>query len=290
VYDITTITPPTTRIGIIAACLAATAGAIASYAYFVEPYWLQVTHPVVRIPGLPAEFDGFRIAQLSDFHLPPGASKREPVYRAVEECNRAQADIVVLTGDYLARRRALPNLKDVLGQLTARPAFAVFGNHDYRFGRIHRRSVVQAFQDAGITVLDNASTSISLGDARLWLVGVGDGHTSHDRLSDAMCGLADVDRPRLLLTHYPDLLFELPQRSFDLAMAGHTHGAQVRLPYLTGLALRGSDTRFTSGLFEVNGIPLYVNRGLGTSTYRLRFGARPELTILTLRATTQPPG
>jgi predicted MPP superfamily phosphohydrolase len=118
---------------------------------------------------------------------------------------------------------------------------------------------------------------------------VGDGHTSHDRLSDALCGLTDQDRPRLLLTHYPDLLFEVAPRSFDLALAGHTHGAQVRLPYLTGLALRGSDTRFTSGLFEVNGIPLYVNRGLGTSTYRFRFGARPELTLLTLRAAPDPP-
>jgi predicted MPP superfamily phosphohydrolase len=290
VFDITTIKSPPGLELAVAAGLSAAAGAIAVYSYFIEPFWLEITHPEIRIPGLSSDFDGFTVAQLSDFHLLASASGREPVFRAVEECNRACPDVVVLTGDYLGRRGALPKLKDVLSRLTARPAFAVFGNHDYRFGRVHRRSVVQAFHDVGITVLDNASTSIARGSSRLWLVGVGDGHTSHDRLSEAMCGLTEQDRPRILLTHYPDLLFELPPHSFDLALAGHTHGAQVRLPYVTTVALRGSDTRFTSGLFEVGGIPLYVNRGLGTSTYRLRFGARPELTLLTLRRATGLPG
>jgi predicted MPP superfamily phosphohydrolase len=264
------------------------AGLLGGYAWLVEPYWLEVTRPVVQLPNLPAELDGFTIAQLSDFHLLRGATEREPVFRAIEATNRARPDAVVLTGDYLGERGALARLDEVLARLAARPAFAVFGNHDYRFGRLQRRAMFKLFEEAGITVLDNIAAPVARGSSQLWFVGVGDGHTSHDRLSDALVGLTDADRPRVLLTHYPDLLLEIAQVRFELALAGHTHGAQVRLPYLTGLALRGSDTRFTSGLFSVRGIPLYVNRGLGTSTYRIRFGARPELTLLTLRSGSQP--
>jgi predicted MPP superfamily phosphohydrolase len=263
-------------------------GALGAYAWLIEPFWLDVIRPVVQLPNLPAELDGFTIAQLSDFHLLSGATRREPVFRAIEATNRARPDAVVLTGDYLGERAALSRLDEALAQLVARPAFAVFGNHDYRFGRLQRRAMIKLFEETGITVLDNAAAPVARGASRVWFVGVGDGHTSHDRLTDALAGLTDADRPRVLLTHYPDLLLEISRVSFDLALAGHTHGAQVRLPYLTSLALRGSDTRFTSGMFTVRGVPLYVNRGLGTSTYRIRFAARPELTLLTLRAGSRP--
>lgn len=259
------------------------AGAVGAYSYFVEPNWLEVTHPSLVIPGLPRELDGFRIAHMSDFHLATAARGAAVVFRAFDECNRAKPDVVVLTGDYTSSRRAIGALPDILQRLTARPVLAVSGNHDYRFGRDHRRRLIRTFQDAGITLIDNASSTVSRGSAKAWFVGVGDGHTSHDQLDVAMQGLTDADRPRILLTHYPDLLLELPPDTFDLALAGHTHGAQVRLPLLTRWALRGSHTRFTSGLFRVNGTSLYVNRGLGCSTYPLRFRSRPELTLLTLR-------
>src|SRR5438105_14372744 len=237
------------------------AGAVGAYSYFVEPHWLEVTHPALVIPGLPGELAGFRIAHMSDFHLATAACGAATVVRAFDECNRAKPDVVVLTGDYTSSRRALEAFPDVLRCLTARPSLAVFGNHDYRFGRDNRRRLIRTFQDAGITLLDNASSTVSRGSAKVWFVGVGDGHTSHDRMDEAMQGLTDANRPRILLTHYPDLLSELPPSTFDLALAGHTHGAQVRLPLLTRWALRGSHTRFISGLFRVNGMSLYVNRG-----------------------------
>ncbi len=268
----------------ISAGLVAAAGAVGAYSYLVEPYWLEVTRPSITLPRLPEEFDGFVIGQLSDFHLLARSVAGEAVFRAIEECNRAKPDVVVLTGDYVASRRALNQLPEVLKQLTIRPALAVFGNHDYRFGRDHRRLMVRAFQDAGITLVDNAAFAVSRGSRHLWFVGVGDGHTSHDRFDDAVRGLCAADRPRILLTHYPDLLLDLPPDQVDLALAGHTHGAQVRLPFLTQWVLRGSDSRFSSGFFEVCGVPMYVNRGLGCSSHQIRFRSRPELTLLTLRS------
>ena len=140
------------------------------------------------------------------------------------------------------------------------------------------------FADVGVRLLDNRSAYVERGGHRLWLVGVGDGYTSHDRLDEALCELGDKDRPRVLLTHYPDLVVDLALARFDLVLAGHSHGAQVALPFFGKRALAHSDTRFAGGLYQVNGVPLYVSRGLGTSRYRVRLLARPELAVITIRS------
>ncbi len=271
-------------VGLAAAGLSAALVSVAAYSHWIEPYWLDVSHPTVELSGLPAVLDGLRIAHLSDFHLGPNLDPRCPVVQAISVCNQERPDVVVLTGDYLSHRRAIPTLVDLLSRLTVRPVFAVLGNHDYRFGPNHRRALSRAFADVGVTLLDNRTAVFERNGARLWFVGIGDAYTSHDRLTDAEQGLSENDRPRTLLTHYPDFLLDLPAHQFDLAFAGHSHGAQVNLPLLTQRALAHSDTMFASGLYWVGGTPLYVNRGLGTSTHRIRLLARPELTFMTLRS------
>src|SRR5258708_36549865 len=104
----------------IGAGLAVAAGVLGAYTYFVEPFWLDVTHPVIRLPALPVEFDGFTIAQLSDFHLLAGSSDREPVFRPADETNRPSPGAVALTGDYPGARGALSRLLEFLGILTER--------------------------------------------------------------------------------------------------------------------------------------------------------------------------
>lgn len=257
---------------------------LAGYSHLIEPFWLDVTRLSVTLCGLPPALDGVVIAQLSDFHLHRDASRDGAVARAVDVCNLARPDVVVLTGDYVGKRHAVACLGDALSKLKVRPAFAVFGNHDYRFGPKNRRLMESCFAELGVDLLDNRAAAFDRNGARLWFVGVGDGYTSHDRLAEAMRGLGENDRPRILLSHYPDLVEELPTDQFDLALAGHTHGAQVHLPLLARIALRRSDTAFDRGFYTVRGLPLYVNRGLGTSGRRLRLFSRPELTLLTLRS------
>jgi len=269
--------------GAVSAALTGAVG-VAAYSQLIEPYWLDVTHPSIVLPGLPAPLDGLVVAQLSDFHLPRDAGPTGPVARGIAACNAARPDLVVLTGDYLGERRAVTCLINLLSKLEIRPAFAVLGNHDYRFGPKYRRTIECCFSDLGIQLLDNRSVPFERHGARLWLVGVGDGFSSHDRLDEALRGLGEHERPRILLSHYPDLLFDLPTDRIDLTLAGHSHGAQIHLPFLTRFALSHSDTVFDRGFYRVHGVPLYVNRGLGTSGRRMRLFSRPELTLLTLRA------
>jgi predicted MPP superfamily phosphohydrolase len=265
-------------------------GSLAAYARWIEPSWLQVTRPEVDLSRLPPALDGLVIAQLSDLHVRGPDTAGDAALQAVAHCNQAQPDLVVLTGDYVGARGGTDAFAALLAELRPRPAFAVLGNHDYRFSPAHRRRLLKIFTDLEITLLDNRAAPFDRAGARLWLVGVGDAYTSHDRLGEAMATLRPTDRPRILLTHYPDVVRDLPPGEIDLALAGHTHGAQVHLPWLAQEALRRSDTSYCRGLFEVGGVPLYVNRGLGTSGYRIRLFARPELTLLTLRARCAPVG
>jgi len=256
---------------------------VAAYARFIEPSWLEVRRLSIDVPSLPPALDGLVIAQLSDLHLDRSALGDGLVLRAIRACNAARPDVVVLTGDYLAVREAADVLEQVLARLDIRPVYAVFGNHDYRYGPRHRRALERCFAGLGIDLLDNRAVAFRRNGATLWFVGVGDGYTSHDRLVEALRLIPPGERPRILLTHYPDLLLDLSEGEFDLALAGHSHGAQIHLPVLSNIALARSATRFASGLFVVRGIPLYVNRGLGTSGQRVRLLARPELTLLSLR-------
>jgi predicted MPP superfamily phosphohydrolase len=260
------------------------------YTHWIEPDWLDVTRTEIDIPGLPPALDGLIIAQLTDFHLERHPGRRSAALRAVEVVNASRPDIVVLTGDYLAERKSLRAFEDLLAALRVRPAYAVFGNHDYRFGPAIRRGLERAFAEHGVTLLDNRSVAYECRGHRLWFVGVGDAYTSHDRLGEALAGLCPEMEPRILLSHYPDLLHDISPAGFALVLAGHTHGAQVALPVLSARALRRSDTTFKKGRYEIAGTPLYVCRGLGTSRLRLRFRVRPELATFVLRAAPARPG
>ncbi|HLZ09008.1 MAG TPA: metallophosphoesterase, partial [Chloroflexota bacterium] len=227
--------------------------------------------------------DGFVLAQLSDLHVGPRIERESAVWQAIEASNAARPDAVVLTGDYALGRQSLRALAETLAAIETRPAFAVFGNHDYRFGPAVRRGIANGLRDAEITLLDNRNARVECAGHAIWLVGVGDGYTSHDRIDQACCEPESVGRPRVFLTHYPDLLLEESPVKFDLALAGHTHGAQIRLPIVADIALRRSVTCYAAGWYDVGGTPLYVSRGLGTSGYRIRIRARPELALITLR-------
>ena len=117
------------------ASLAVTAAGLGAYGYWVEPFWLDVTYTSISLANLAPSFDGLTLAHLSDIHLPDKPDPRSAAARAVAWCNETRPDVVVLTGDYLANRSATDALVALLNSLEIRPAYAVFGNHDYRFGR-----------------------------------------------------------------------------------------------------------------------------------------------------------
>jgi len=283
--------------GVLAALSAATLGS--AYAAMGEPNWLEVTQPTVPLPGLPASLDGLTIAQLSDLHVTPQDGV-DLVRRAVEAVNRSRADLIVLTGDYVTHSADYTSLCVAPLRLLQAPLgiYGVLGNHDIW---TDADRVAAGLREAGVTVLRDETVSLRVGEGRLWLVGIDDtGHTSgpgdrcdaSERLWCDACsrGAEMLDalpaaEPRLLLVHNPDVHETLPAQRVDLALSGHTHGGQVRLPFFGAPLLPSCYGRkYAQGLVQAPHWPVYVNRGLGTISPKVRFNCRPEVTLLTLRS------
>ena len=245
------------------------------------PFDYELTETEVFIRGLPAAFDGFRVAQLSDVHhssLVPLAEVR----RAVALTQSAQADAIVLTGDYTTKeRRFIEPCAEELSKLTA-PAgvWAVLGNHDHNTGGLETR---RALERRGVGVMTNVNTRLVRGAEELQLVGVDDWSWNQTDWEQAFKGV-DRKRPSLLLSHQPRVL-DLPQtEGVSLILSGHTHGGQVRLPVVgSPAALMGEDFKYLRGRFVQGGKQLYVTRGTGVIGLPVRVGARPEVAVLRLR-------
>ena len=265
--------------GLAAAGLLGTSG-VAAYASLFEIHDYELTETEIFIRELPASFENFRIAQVSDVHHSSLVSLGE-VRRVVELAQNAGGDMVVLTGDYTtARRGYIEPCAEVLGTLTA-PAgvWAVLGNHDhYNDAELTRRALVRH----RINVLDNANTLITRGGDSLQLAGIDDWSWGATDLTGALRGL-DVRRPALLLSHEPQVFDQPEAEVFSLILSGHTHGGQVSLPFIGAPARFLEEFKYLRGRYERAGTQLYVSRGTGVVGLPIRFGARPEIAVLRLR-------
>ena len=246
-----------------------------------ERFHIQKTRREIEIRGLPADFDGFRIAHLTDLHH----GRHVPIDLiddAVEASNSLAPDLVVLTGDYVtgSARFAAP-CAEALKRLRAPfGVIAVLGNHDYWAGV---RAVSEALAGAGAQVLKNHHRVLARGAGQLAVVGVDDLWTGGSDGEAALAGLAP-GITRLLLTHNPDFIEEMPDLQVSLALAGHTHGGQIGLPILQGLAVPSRyGGKYAEGLVQGPTTRVYVNRGVGTVGLSLRVFCRPEVALIVLR-------
>ncbi|HZI20196.1 MAG TPA: metallophosphoesterase [Pyrinomonadaceae bacterium] len=262
-----------------AAALAGFAG-VAGYASLWEPYAYEVTETDVFIRGLPAGFDGLRVAQLTDVHHSPLVPIGE-VRRVVELANAARPDLFVLTGDYTtSRRRYIEPCAEALGRLSAPGGvWAVLGNHDhYNDAELTTR----ALERRGISVLSNANTLLRRGGDELRLAGVDDWGWGQADWGRTLRGV-DLSRPSVLLSHEPAVL-DMPEAAgLSLIVSGHTHGGQISLPFVGAPARFVEEFRYLGGLYERGGTQLYVSRGTGMIGLPVRLGARPEIAVLRLR-------
>jgi predicted MPP superfamily phosphohydrolase len=266
----------------------------AGYSTLVEPSWLAVKRVDVPLPGLPVNLDGFTIAQLSDLHRGPWVTQ-EDIAQAVELALRQDANLVVLTGDYVSRSaQYAPSCAEALSPLAASgeespPRFggagggnvlACLGNHDHWTDAV---AVAGALTDAGITVLRNAAREVADG---LWVAAVDDVWEEHADLEKALEGIPAAAAV-VLLAHEPDYADEAAADGrVSLQLSGHSHGGQVRLPLVGPPVLPHLAHKYHAGLYQVSGMWLYVNRGVGLITPPVRFNCRPEVTLLTLRGPT----
>jgi predicted MPP superfamily phosphohydrolase len=263
-----------------ALALAAALGAGAAAWGWFEAGWVRLRTLDVPVAGLPSELEGLRIVHLSDFHLGFPSRGTRAVERAVAWAAERRPDLVLISGDLLARPRAESKLRSLLDRLPA--SYAVLGNHDFALSRDPFSKPVE-LADLGSTILleDDART-IELRGRRVQIAGV-DPRSYRRRVAHPE-RLADPDADlRILLCHFPNVIDKLPPGVFDLVLAGHLHAGQVCLPYGRG-KLRLAHLRWTyaEGLYDRPGGVLHVSPGLGTTFVPFRFFARPEATELVL--------
>lgn len=258
-------------------------GLLGSYPFCIERYIILTNHYRIAVPNLPKEFSGFRIVHLTDLHygfLVPLSL----IQHVVERANSLSADMIVCTGDYVHERnsaRQIDRVWPVLAQLRAPSGvYSVLGNHDH-WADTDRSAywLKRSGQD-----LRHQLIRIARGGKWLQLAGAGDFIEDHRNL-DALLGRIPEEDCRILLAHNPDTLDTDYSCRIDLAIAGHTHGGQVVIPYLGPPVLPVRNKAYTSGLrHSLRGSKVFISKGIGWTHIPVRFNCYPEIAVLELTA------
>lgn len=247
-----------------------------AYGYFVEPYWPEVTHVRVESAKLAGATRPLRVVHISDLHCDPQPRLEE---RLPDIIAAERPDIIVFTGDSLNSPAGLPVLRKLLTRLAAiAPTFAVRGNWDvWYWGR------EELFGGTGVRELNGEAVKVDVAGTSLWVAGVP--YAATDRIDDALRNVPP-DAFTIFLYHTPDEILEVATKQVDLYCAGHTHGGQVALPFYGALITFSKfGKKYESGLHREGATWLYVTRGIGMeggSAPRVRFFARPEVTVIEL--------
>jgi uncharacterized protein len=280
-------TPSITRRSFLAAAAAAGLG-IATYAGTHARHEFEITQVTLPIRDLPDAFQNFRIVQMSDIHL---EEYTEAFFfeRMIKQVNNLDPDLVVITGDYVSRGprdlsvawKAAGVGAEILSTLKAPQRFGILGNHDVNVGAEH---VIQPLEAHGTPILVDSYTPIERGRDVLWLCGADDAGTRNPDLNFAIP--ENPRAPVLFMCHEPDYVDDvIPHPRFpliDVMLSGHSHGGQIRLPYIGPLILPPMGQKYVEGLFHFSHMQLYVNRGIGTVGLPFRLNCPAELTHITL--------
>jgi len=264
----------------IAAGLTGLAGIL--YAVGVEPNDIQIETQTIHLQRLPARFDGFKVALLSDLHLYPFTTV-ELIDEAIRLANSFDPDLVLFAGDFVYKSvEAALDLVPLLEKLNpARGAFAVLGNHDHWVGP---QIVSEALSKAGVELLTNRGVELQIGSDSIYLAGIDSFLAGSPRPSEAFSGRRG-DLCSIALVHEPDPITELcVEVPIDLQFSGHSHGGQVRFPVFGPLVLPVFGKIYDLGLYRVGHAQIYTTRGIGTVALPVRFNCPPEVTAITLRA------
>lgn len=295
-----------------------------------EPYFLDEEEQVAVVPGLPAAWEGQRFALLADWQVGMWLANIPTIRRAVDRLAEERPAFVLIAGDFVYHTakgdaEEVENAARLVRPLTEAgvPVYAVLGNHDY--GMKHpdgtpdaqlARRVTAALERAGVRVLENEAAALrpagisngrlssasegafseqapaeqALAEQTLYLVGVGPSWPGRAAPEEALAQVP-AGAPRVALMHNPNAFEAFPAGAAPVAVAGHTHGGQVRLPFTPEwgwMAYFKDDAVHTDGWipegYGRGANRLYVSRGIGFSLAPLRLNAQPELTRFTLRA------
>jgi uncharacterized protein len=271
----------------------------------IEPYILDREAQIAEIPNLPTAWEGQKIAVISDWQVGMWLDNTLTVSWAVDRIIKERPAIALILGDFIYHPGSDPSQEidkaiDLVRPLPAEgiPTYAVLGNHDYGMSSknssldvAQATKLAQSLESVGVQVLQNEAVPITLPsdrDSPLYLVGVGSRWANEDRPKVALAQVPEI-APRFVMMHHPESFATFPANTAPVAVAGHTHGGQIRLPFTpqwSWLTFVREDEVHADGWIAQYGQPgnhLYVNRGIGFSILPIRINCAPEITFSTLQ-------
>jgi len=250
----------------------------------IEARTIKVSRSVLTSPNVPEAFDGSTLVFAADIHAGPYLG-RARMRALVDRINALEPDAVILGGDYVGGRAGgVKAFYSEVGELRAPlGVFAVLGNHDYWEGV---SNAYQGMADANIRLLVNENATVTRNGQSIRIAGVDDAWIGNADLEAAAADIGE-DEFAVFVSHTPDYFPEALPRSgttFDLALAGHTHGGQLTIfGTLAPLVPSVYGQRYKGGWLEESGVPVLVTRGAGNVTVPMRFFAQPEIHVIELR-------
>lgn len=270
---------------------------------FVEPYILDVQEQEAVITNLPSEMEGEKIAVIGDFQVGLWLDNVGTTERAVEDVIDMDPAAILITGDYLYHVDSMddPEIEEVMEAMrplaeSGIPVYSILGNHDYAMSSEEAEpnvalaeGLAEELTTLGITMLDNRNEILLEGETEdFYLVGLGSHWAGNDLPEEAFQGVPE-EAPRMVLMHNPDSFRMLEAGAAPVAVAGHTHGGQIRTPFSSTWSylslFQGGEVTADGWIEDDYGAEendLYVNRGIGMSITPMRINAVPEITVFTL--------
>jgi len=239
---------------------------------------VQLNTITVAEENLPERFDGFRIAQISDFHSAQFGENNEKLISVIRA---AKPDIIVITGDFMGSRDRDTGVALSLASriVEIAPCYYVTGNHEARLSSLLYTELLDGLSEVGVTLLKDTEVMLTRDNDSISLVGHFWGNT------DSIGDLSEFDGYRILLSHQPEDMENYAAAGYDLVFTGHAHGGQFRLPFIGGLFApeQGFFPKYDSGLYSVRETDMIVSRGIGDSVrFVPRLNNPPEVVLAIL--------
>ena len=242
---------------------------------------IEVNEWTVASERLPAAFEGFRIAQVSDLHNAQFGPENETLLGLLK---KAEPDIIVITGDLVdsGKTDVALALDFAAKAVQIAPCYYVSGNHEANSGQWTQ--LRQGLLDAGVLVLEDEGVLLEREGEHILLFGLQDPAFGGDIVGN-LNRLKEEEGYTVLLSHRPELFGGYVNAGIDLVFSGHAHGGQLRIPFVGGLVAPGQGffPEYDSGLYQRNGTAMLVSRGLGNSIIPLRVNNRPEILVAVLK-------
>ena len=251
---------------------------------------LEIYKYNVKSEDIPSEFDNFRIVQISDLHNAEFGENNEKLLLMLKQ---ADADIIAITGDMIDSRNTNVDVAISFAQkaVNIAPVYYVNGNHESRVPEEYEK-LKQGLTDAGVTILENSSADITIGDEAITLIGINDPTFRMELVDDTMEQniahqlvnvIPDNDNYKVLLAHRPEY-FDVYAGKVDLVLSGHAHGGQFRIPFVGGLVAPGQGLfpEYYEGSHIKENTEMIVSRGIGNSIIPFRINNKPEIIVAEL--------